>query len=209
MVRTLHVNNVEVEFTFDTGADVSTLTEKTCDMLCIKLQEPDRCLSGADGSMLNVLGVSNVNIKGTYGAVNAPVYVLKGSSRNLLGRQELKQLNLLAVINAMYVNECDPLKEFPNVRCVVAGATSETIAATTARKCEMGDQAKDPDGRAEKVPNGGDGRRNDGASGNGKGGKDGRDDGSISGCESNFVSNGTGRSRKVVYECSGCSFATV
>jgi len=79
------------------------------------LNKPDKCLTSADGSQLNVDGYCIVCIKSTYNIVEAPVYVLRGSGKNLLGMPELKQLNLLAVINAMCVYEFDPIKEFSHV----------------------------------------------------------------------------------------------
>ena len=111
----MKVNGSEVDFTFDTGADVSTLTVKTSSKLGLNLKEPDRHLSGADGSSLKVLGFSRVNIESSYRTTDAPVYVLKGSSCNLLGMTELKNLNLLAVINGMCTDNFDPIQKFPKV----------------------------------------------------------------------------------------------
>ena len=107
MVRKSNVNGIDVKFTFDTGADVSTLTEKTSKKLGLVLKQPERQLTGADGSNLKVAGVSEVCIKSTYCCVNAPIYVLSGSKSNLLGMPELRQLNLLAVVNATCTNESD------------------------------------------------------------------------------------------------------
>ena len=97
------------------GADVSTLTEKTSKKLGLVLKQPERQLTGADGSNLKVAGVSEVCIKSTYCCVNAPIYVLSGSKSNLLGMPELRQLNLLAVVNATCTNEFDPVKKFNKV----------------------------------------------------------------------------------------------
>ena len=78
-MQMLKVNGEEVEFTFDTGADVSTVTEQTTEKLGLKLCKPDRHLEGADGSRLKVAGVVNVCIKSKYRSVSAPLYALKGS----------------------------------------------------------------------------------------------------------------------------------
>ena len=91
----LKVNGKEVEFTFDTGAEVSVVTEKTSKMLGLELTEPEKGLTGADGSKLNVAGMSKVCIKSTFRSVNVPVYVLRSSGRNLLGLPEIRSLNLL------------------------------------------------------------------------------------------------------------------
>ena len=114
-MRKLNVNGIDVKFTFDTGADVSTLTEKTSKKLGLVLKQPERQLTGADGSNSKVAGVSEICIKSTYCCVNAPIYVLSGSKSNLLGMPELRQLNLLAVVNATCTNEFDPVKKFNKV----------------------------------------------------------------------------------------------
>ena len=111
----MKVNDKAVEFTFDTGAEVTVITEKASKVLGLELTEPAKCLTGADGSDLNVTGMSTVCIKSTYMSVNAIVYVLKGARRNLLGLPEIKSLNLLAVINELCVREFDPLKTFPKI----------------------------------------------------------------------------------------------
>lgn len=91
------------------------MTEKDSSLLGLELYKPDQCLTGADGSKLNVLGIAKVAIKSTYRSIDTSVYVLKGSRKNLLGIQELKKLNLLAVINSMCISEFDPLKKFSKV----------------------------------------------------------------------------------------------
>ena len=102
-----------MEFTFDTGTDVSTRTKKASKKLGLNLKEPEQTLNGADGNRLHVLGVADVAIKSTYIAIDTSVNILKGYRRNLLGMPEIKRLYLLAVINALCANKLDPLKEFP------------------------------------------------------------------------------------------------
>ena len=41
LTKTLGVNNCDVEFVWDTGADVSILTKATSDMLSLRLRKPD------------------------------------------------------------------------------------------------------------------------------------------------------------------------
>ena len=73
-----------MSFTLDTGAQVSTITEKTMHELDLHVAEPDRTLIGAGGKSLNVIGVSNVSISSKHRSVEAKLYVLAGSSKNLL-----------------------------------------------------------------------------------------------------------------------------
>ena len=77
--------------------------------------KPERSLCSADGSSLSVAGVCRVEIRSTYRSVDTPVYVLTGSRKNLLGLHELRQLNLLAVVNSMCKDDFDPTREFPDV----------------------------------------------------------------------------------------------
>lgn len=102
-------------FTVDTGADVSTLTEHTSNELGLKLEQPEHLLMGADGTNLNVLGVCEVSVNSTYCSVDTLVYVLKDSNRNLLGVPALKELNLLAVVNAICISEFEPASMIPQL----------------------------------------------------------------------------------------------
>ena len=129
----LRVNNRPVEFTFDTGAEVSVITEKTSKMLGLELTEPEKALTAADGSKLNVAGMSKVCIKSTFRSVNALVYVLRGSGRNLLGLPEIRSLNLLGRKMAIVKRkgeECDSgsANKFrtgtPSYASAVAGRTA-------------------------------------------------------------------------------------
>ena len=97
-----------MEFTFDTGADVSTRTEKASRKLGLTLKEPEQTLNGADGNRLHVLGVADAAIKSIYRTIDTSVNIPKGSRRNLLRMPEIEMLNLLAVINALCANKLDP-----------------------------------------------------------------------------------------------------
>lgn len=111
----LTVNGKNVDFILDTGAEVSTITEQTLCELDIELEKPKKCLTGADGSNLNVLGTAAVRIKGNCRSTDSKIFVLKGSRRNLLGLPDLRKLNLLAVVNSLVSNMFDPMKIFPKV----------------------------------------------------------------------------------------------
>jgi len=52
-----------------------------------------------------------------YQDIDTVVFIIGGSSRNLLGIKEIKRLNLLDVVNNTCVNECDHFID----RCIEGG----------------------------------------------------------------------------------------
>jgi len=114
-MKTLRVNDINVDFVLDTGAEVSTLTESTSDKLSMPLENPSKCLIGADGKSLQVKGTAMVNIKSKARSIESRIYVLKDSKRNLLGLPDLNKLNLLAVVNSLVANAFDPVTVFKSV----------------------------------------------------------------------------------------------
>ena len=111
----LRVSGVDVDFTLDTGADVTVLTEGTSSMLGVKLQDPSKTLVGPDCNRLCVLGQADVRIEGRNRGALARVYVVKGARRNLLGASQIHDLGLLAVVNAIGSGTFDPFSEFPRL----------------------------------------------------------------------------------------------
>ena len=109
------MNGTNTEFVIDTGAEVSTVTENTGKILNLRLIKSDRVLSGADNSPLPVLGRAEVVLESKLKSTKASVYVLKGSRFNLLGLRELRNLSLLAIVNAVCKDEFDPVKRYANV----------------------------------------------------------------------------------------------
>ena len=94
LTTAFEVNNCDMEFIWDTRADVSILTEATGDMLGLDLQKPGCQLTSADSSDLNDAGVCNVRISKHIHSVNADIYALRGFQENLLGMFELRQFAL-------------------------------------------------------------------------------------------------------------------
>jgi molybdopterin-binding protein len=118
--QVLKVDSVNTEFVLDTGTEVSTVTEETCQTLQLKVGKCNRVLVSADGSLLNVLGKANIAIESKYKSIQTDVYVLKGSKVNLLGLKELRNLNLIAVNdNTVCVKDFDAVKLYPRVGIVL------------------------------------------------------------------------------------------
>ena len=94
---------------------MSTITENTCKTLALNLCRSDKVLTGADNSQLSVIGKAEVLLESKLKKTSACLYVLKGSKSNLLGLRELKNLSLLAVVNAVSKAEFDPLQRYPQL----------------------------------------------------------------------------------------------
>ena len=67
--------------------------------MSLALDKSDQVLSGADDSLLSVLGKSEVFLENTLKFVKTTVYVITGLQCNLLGLEELKKLGLLVIEN--------------------------------------------------------------------------------------------------------------
>ena len=110
----IDVNGRGVDFTLDTGSDVTIITDQTSRDLKLELKEPTRFLVGADSTPLNVAGESVVELmnKGLY--VTALASIMRNATRNLLGIVEIRGLNLLAIVNSIQPNPeaFDPFKVF-------------------------------------------------------------------------------------------------
>ena len=96
----LCVNGVLHSCILDTGAEVTVLTENSALQIGGVLKDQSRILRGADGSPLEVLGERDVTISTKRGLkVPTTAYVVKGSTSNLLGRDEIQTLGLISVVN--------------------------------------------------------------------------------------------------------------
>ena len=111
------VNGKELDFTLDTGSQVTIITEQSSRDLRLAFKDPSKCLVGADGSALNVIGESDVTLSNKHRSVDCLASIIRGARRNLLGIIEIHGLNLLHVVNSMSCNRkvFDPLKEFSDL----------------------------------------------------------------------------------------------
>jgi len=107
----LRVNDKEIEFTIDTGAEVSVLNTNSAKNLGLNIVKPAKVLVGADGSQLNVRGMAEVCIASTFRSLNTNVYIMAGSSKNLLGLPDIRGLNLLAIVNSLCNTKFDPFTQ--------------------------------------------------------------------------------------------------
>ena len=110
----LGVNGKELDFTLDTGSQVTIITEQSSRDLKLDLVKPSKYLVGADGTQLNVIGESEVELSNKNKSVDCLASIMRGSRRNLLGIVEIHGLHLLHVVNSLAC--CffvfDPFTEF-------------------------------------------------------------------------------------------------
>ena len=106
------VNGRGVDFTLDTGSDVTIITETTSRDLRLELTKPSRYLVGADSTPLNVVGESVVELNNKGLIVSSLTSIIKNATRNLLGIVEIRSLNLLAIVNSIRPSReaFDPIK---------------------------------------------------------------------------------------------------
>jgi len=93
----LKVNDEEIEFTIDTGAEVSVLNTNVAENLGLNIIKPAKVLVGANNSKLNVHSMADVCIASTFRSLNTNAYIIARSSKNLLGLPDIRRLNLFSL----------------------------------------------------------------------------------------------------------------
>jgi predicted aspartyl protease len=88
-----------VPFVLDTGADVTVITEKTFSKLACSGTDPSKVLKGADGKVLKVMHETSLVMTSKRGtSTTASAFVVKGATNNLLGKQEIRELQIISVV---------------------------------------------------------------------------------------------------------------
>lgn len=96
----LNVNGQNIPFILDTGADVTVVTENTYKRLGANFVSTDRCLTGASGKPLKVIGEIHMQIVSKQNkSVSTTGFIVKGAMNNLLGKDQIQQLGLIQVVN--------------------------------------------------------------------------------------------------------------
>ena len=121
----LDVNGQKVEFVLDTGSQVSILKLSTWKLLKSALYKTDQVLLGAGGHPLDVRGKTVVSVKGNLSSATALAYIVAGAEDNLLGHDEIEQMGLLVLVNAV---KSQPMS--PRFACAVADTLLPNEAVT-------------------------------------------------------------------------------
>ena len=112
----LKVNDVEVKFKIDTGAEVSAINETTFNNLQdVQLKKPTRSLYGPAMAPLTVLGQLTANLTFRQITCKQTVFVVKDLKNNLLGLPAIASLNLISRINSVHCSADEVVKLYPHL----------------------------------------------------------------------------------------------
>jgi len=110
----------EMDFLVDTGADISCISLKNVpDKYKSKIKQTDKLIYGASGKKLKTVGYLKVDLIKNKSKTNAKIYILNRLTKNLLGKPEIKSLNLIGKIKRIEskVNESNNVinREFSGI----------------------------------------------------------------------------------------------
>lgn len=104
--------NSEIDFIIDTGADVC-ISDNCIPINCRnKIVKSTKSILGADGRNLSVKGCFIANLRYKQCKVKAKVYIIQGLKQNLLGKPEIRELDLVSKVNITKVDN-----KFPSDIC--------------------------------------------------------------------------------------------
>ena len=98
----IKINDQEIVFKLDTGAEATAITAKTFKTLInIKLQKSAKVLCGPNNQPLNVLGQAVVNLTSEGRSCKQPIYVIGDLKNDLLGLPAITALQLLTKVDSV------------------------------------------------------------------------------------------------------------
>ena len=103
-------------FLVDTGAEVTVLTKATSDRLKLYPRSSTKRVLATNGTNLAIVGECTVRLTNNNRSVDATVLVTDSAKVNLLGRDEINALKLLAFVNRVIAScKFDPVNRFPKL----------------------------------------------------------------------------------------------
>ena len=115
-VTVIKVNNVDVTFKIDTGAEISAINEIGFNKLQdVQLKKPTRSLYSPAMSPLTVLGQFTANLTFKHVTCKQKVFVVKGLKHNLLGLPAITSLNLISRMNSIQFSAEEVKKLYPHL----------------------------------------------------------------------------------------------
>ena len=113
---TLLIDEKEISFKLDTGAEVTAISEETYRTLGGKpLEKPSKALYGPTCQSLKVLGQFTGTLEHQKHSSPQTIFVVHGLKTNLLGLPAITSLELLQRVNATHASELEFRKRFQKV----------------------------------------------------------------------------------------------
>ena len=111
---TVHLEDKEVTFKLDTGAEVTAISEKSYNTLKrVTLKSPSKSLFGPTHNSIQVLGQFQGKLQVGDKTSTETVFVIRGLRNNLLGLPAMKSLQLVCRVDTVS-SEKEIQQRFPN-----------------------------------------------------------------------------------------------
>ncbi|UYV70251.1 K02A2.6-like, partial [Cordylochernes scorpioides] len=113
----IKVNNRQVNFKIDTGADVNVLPLQYYyqSFQRIKLEKSDKVLQGPNGIPLETVGMIHVKLQNKGQHLNSKIYIVDKLKQPFLSRETSEKLNIVRMIQQFSSNFLNPKREFPKI----------------------------------------------------------------------------------------------
>ncbi|UYV72597.1 K02A2.6-like [Cordylochernes scorpioides] len=113
----IKVNNRQVNFKIDTGADVNVLPLQYYyqSFQRIKLEKSDKVLQGPNGIPLETVGMIHVKLQNNGQHLNSKIYIVDKLKQPLLSGETSEKLNIVRMIQQLSSNFLNPKREFPKI----------------------------------------------------------------------------------------------
>ncbi|UYV80016.1 hypothetical protein LAZ67_18001431, partial [Cordylochernes scorpioides] len=112
-----NVNNRQINFKIDTGADVNVLPLQYYyqSFQRIKLEKSDKVLQGPNGIPLETAGMIHVKLQNKGQHLNSKIYIVDKLKQPLLSGETSEKLNIVRMIQQLSSNFLNPKREFPKI----------------------------------------------------------------------------------------------
>ncbi|UYV83505.1 K02A2.6-like, partial [Cordylochernes scorpioides] len=113
----IKVNNRQINFKIDTGADVNVLPLQYYyqSFQRIKLEKSDKILQGPNGIPLETVGMIHVKLQNKGQHLNSKIYIVDKLKQPLLSGETSEKLNIVRMIQQLSSNFLNPKREFPEI----------------------------------------------------------------------------------------------
>ena len=112
------VNNAEVVFKINTGAEVTAISKKVYDTVDKpRLLKPTKIICGPSSQPLDVLGCTTVHLRYKQNTIRHQMCIVKTLNQNFLGLSAITALNILTKVDALNdsTSNINILTQFPEL----------------------------------------------------------------------------------------------